>query len=189
MRTLMFCVFLLVGLGVLICTEEIFVIDLQAVSPNRFPSQEFWNKHLEEHKKEIFDGSSDTDFLNTCFLGGWNKCITRFANNYSFMPWNYYVVQKVYPMDLGGNMADTERVAGQLGWKAATDEIEKTLINTSESTLRSRVFYINKRVVWVVGVGIAVAVACAILDLSKTRVWGLSLTKRSSKRYGDTQQP
>ncbi len=85
------------------------------------PSEPAWSAHLAENDDEIEDGSRDVDFLNACYRGGWNRCLSNFRHGYT--EWDFYWLKDNKPFELGGNMADTDRVAGQLGWEQCTNRL------------------------------------------------------------------
>lgn len=110
----------------------------------RFPTETEWRDILKKHDDEIQDGERSKEFLDGSFLGGWKRCFEYFVYGGPH-DWNYYMLKESQPWYLGGNMVDTDRVAGNKGWEAATQVIESELEQLPEDTVRSRIKTINPR--------------------------------------------
>ena len=124
--------------------SEVFVIDCNALDNVIFPTAEEWRYILKKNERQIEDGSQDVTFLDRCFIGGWRRCYENFAYDYEL--WNYQQVKKEKYWLLGGNMVDTDRVAGQQGWKAASETIEKYLAKQNEQFPRKKMFRLNPKI-------------------------------------------
>ena len=107
-----------------------------------FPTATDWQRHLEENSDQIADGSSDPAFLNACYRGGWNRCLREFQHGYT--EWDYYWLKENEPSRLSGNMVDTDRVAGQLGWQHSTDRLTIALADESAESIKSRIRKLSK---------------------------------------------
>jgi len=101
------------------------------------PSAADWQRHLEENRDQIVDGSEDPAFLNASYRGGWNRCLSRFQHGYT--EWDYYWLKENKPYEMSGNMVDTDRVAGQLGWRHCTDRLIVALDHESTESIKSRI--------------------------------------------------
>ncbi len=51
------------------------------------PSAADWQRHLDDNRDEIVDGAEDLSFLNDCYRGGWNRCLSNFHHGYT--EWDY----------------------------------------------------------------------------------------------------
>ncbi len=124
-----------------------------------FPSPADWQRHLEENRGQIVDGSEDPTFLNGCYRGGWNRCLSNFQHGYT--EWDYYWLSENKPYEMSGNMVDTDRVAGQLGWKQCTDRLHRALERESPDSIKSRIYKLSRE--WI---SLALALVFGMLLLS-----------------------
>ena len=129
---------------VTIASEGFVVTDIFAFGELPFPSKREWESLIEARHAEIIDGSKNEKFLNACFEGGWRRCFEKFS--VKDQPWNYKEVLLRRPDLLSGNMVDTDRIAGNLGWKKASDVIESEITSTSEEIVRGQIRYVNRKV-------------------------------------------
>ena len=106
------------------------------------PSASDWQRRLEENRSQIVDGAEDTAFLNACYRGGWNRCLSNFQHGY--FEWDYYCFKEHKPSQLTGNMVDTDRIAGQLGWQHCTDRLTVALDHESSESIKSRIPKLSK---------------------------------------------
>ena len=101
-----------------------------------FPSSAFWRQHLDDNRDQIVDGLDEPPYLNDCYRGGWNRCLSNFQNGYT--EWNYYWLKENEPHEMSGNMVDTDRIAGQLGWKHCTERLTIAIENESPESIKSQ---------------------------------------------------
>jgi hypothetical protein len=134
------CIFL----SSMVASEGGYITDYTAFGPIPIPETSEWRYVLDSKKSEIETGSTDIEFLNSCFVGGWRRCFENFAGG--SQPWNYEEILANEPWLLGGNMTDTDRVAGNEGWKRASEVIGIQLQTVSYESARNRVRYTNRKV-------------------------------------------
>jgi hypothetical protein len=127
----------------------VMLIDYSGLGAIEFPTQTEWNTVLEEHEAEIRDGSRNKFDLDNSYLGGWKQCFDRFSNGH--LEWNYYELKENEPWQLGGSMLDTDRVAGNKGWKSASDLILVKLQQLSVDEVQSRLRRINPKLWLILG--------------------------------------
>ncbi|MEM7478959.1 MAG: hypothetical protein AAF483_28585 [Planctomycetota bacterium] len=111
--------------------------DYDSLFAYEFPSEADWQRHMAENRDQIVDGSEDPEFLNACYRGGWNRCLFNFQHGNT--EWDYYWLKENKPHEISGNMVDTDRVAGQLGWRHCTDRLTLALNGESPETIKSRI--------------------------------------------------
>jgi hypothetical protein len=159
-----FSIFLLVVSG-LLTFENLFIIDFSVVQTDQLPTPAIWDKHFESLDPDICDGERDSQYLNESFLGGWNKCITLFAHNLEPLPWDFFVASKESPFELWRNLSCTDNIAGQLGWRKATEKIHAVLKTTNEDDLRNQIYRTNDRVLWCTTIGAVFLCLCVAADV------------------------
>jgi hypothetical protein len=106
-----------------------------------FPSAASWQRHLDKNRHQIDDGSEDPKFLNACYRGGWNRCLSAF--HHGNREWDYYWISENEPNRMSGNMPDTDRVAGQLGWQHCTDRLIVALKSETPQSIKSRIYKLS----------------------------------------------
>lgn len=146
MQALRFLVLCSISTAVLLAACSVYQgvmrVDVEALSRYKYPSKEEWDLILHENRDVIQDGSTDLAFLNGCFAGGWKRCHQNFVRQND--PWKFSQVKSERPELLGGNMTDTDRVAGIAGWRSASNLIEANIDSSSERMVRSRLFVVNR---------------------------------------------
>ena len=121
--------------------HKVFFVDCDALGNLELPNDDEWQQVLIKNREQIKDGPRDRSFLNSCYRGGFNRCYRNFVSQNEM--WNYQKIKKEKPWLLGGNMTDTDRVAGQLGWKDASWMLEKHLRTQDASTIRRKIWHLN----------------------------------------------
>jgi hypothetical protein len=152
-------------LAILASRTTPIISDYDNLFAYEFPSPTDWQQHLEESRGQIVDGSEDPVFLNACYRGGWNRCLSNFQ--YGYTEWDYYWLSKNKPYEMSGNMADTDRVAGQLGWKHCTDRLIHAIERESPDSIKLRLYKLSR--VWI---SLVFALVFGILLLSLTYLLG-----------------
>ena|GEM_PF-2101551 len=119
-------------------------MDYETASKLALPSASARDTILENHKKEIVDARTDTAFLDACYIGGWNRCIENFLRDHENFEWDYDWLKTNEPYRLGGNMTDTDRVAGKASWNNASDSLKHAMKIDDEQELRSSFYRFNR---------------------------------------------
>lgn len=127
----------LVTTAVLAIQTRPFIREYDNLFAIQLPTEAEWSELLSANAYQIHDGSTDTDFLNSCYRGGWIRCLSNF--DHGQFEWDYYWLKEYRPHELSGNMPDTDRVAGQLGWQRCTDRLRMAMKLEQPSTIRSRI--------------------------------------------------
>lgn len=147
-------------------SEGIFITDVFAFGKMHFPTEREWEELLKERQAEIHDGSNEVEYLNACFKGGWTRCFENFISG--FQPWNYQDVLSNQPELLSGNMIDTNRVAGNEGWKRASEVIEFELRSSNKELVRIRIRFFNRKILAVAAM-MCLCIAWLIFEIRRCK--------------------
>jgi hypothetical protein len=132
----------------LVFLEGVVYFDFNSISEIKYPSDEEWAEILDRHKGEIDNGSRNPVFLNECYFGGWVRCFDTFAQGNR--EWNFETLKATSQHLLSGNMEDTDRIAGNEGWKNASRRIEDYISIHGNAAAINTITKVNPRVYWLV---------------------------------------
>ena len=136
--------------------------DYDHVFSYKLPTESDWSLYLSENEGQITNGSRETEFLNACYRGGWNRCLSAFQHGY--FEWDFYWIKENDPERMGGNMVDTDRVAGQRGWKDCTDRLKLALKTEQPESIKHRIYKISPN--WITfSIAILFGISWIVVDI------------------------
>lgn len=159
------CGFTLSGVILLeIVSGRMYVTDYEGLCSYAPPDSSEWRSTIERRGEVVEDGAFHSELLDESYRGGWNRCFDQFIAK---SVWHYSEVVSDPTLGLlGGNMVDTERVAGRIGWEDASRCIERGIEDSSERDMRQRVRIFNP-VITMLSIGL-IATTAVFVNLLTT---------------------
>ncbi len=122
--------------------KGVLVTDFNALGSVPYPTETEWSEIVARHKSELLTGGTNIRHLNNCFANGWQQCFRNFV--FEYQPWKYEDVIATRPELLGGNMPDTDRIAGTYGWQFASTQLDNWIELESVQTVKDRIRFVNR---------------------------------------------